>query len=601
MHTPEFWPSIHAAEGLTVSGQGQEVLAYLSPKYPVEKDDRKRCGLARELVRAGDRSFVPLMLRILAKNDSYAHSHAAESLYKIDEIGDGRILRNAFKKEKQSMAKLMIAAALGRWGNPKAMTHIRNQAKHKDDLISRTAGWILGRIGDRSDIPQLRKNMKRSNDPLTKAYAVHSLALLGDDEAKHLLLKNLASDDPAIRTYAATFAGDARLVKALPLLIKMLDDPNLDARIRAAQSVMVMSRPSGLLRNRDLSRDVFPASDRFPRNSEGSVLVLRDGSFLFATTEFLKGSSDFTHAHIVARTSRDEGKTWESKKILQKNTGKMNVMSVTLRRLRHRNPYSGPIGLFYLVKNNFNDLQVFLRVSTDEAKSFGEPIRVTSKPGYHVMNNDRVTVLSSGRLLVPVSFSSDVKLSNRFVSSCWISDDEGKSWREGIGKVAYAKRGAMEPEVLELTDGRIQMIFRTQLGHIAVSYSSDGGDSWSKAKSWNVIAPEAPATLRRIPSTGDLLLVWNRIYRKGSSHGGKRTPLHVALSSDEGKTWTRIREIETDRENTYSYPSLIFYRGRAILSYWVNPIGTRYYSTRLRSIPLSRFYSVSNGNLRDNR
>src|SRR5262249_34325650 len=50
----EFWPSMHAAEGLTSAGQGQDVRRALAPKLTTETDDQKRCGLARELVRAGE-------------------------------------------------------------------------------------------------------------------------------------------------------------------------------------------------------------------------------------------------------------------------------------------------------------------------------------------------------------------------------------------------------------------------------------------------------------------------------------------------------------------------------------------------------------------
>src|SRR5690606_11252438 len=140
-----------------------------------------------------------------------------------------------------------------------------------------------------------------------------------------------------------------------------------------------------------------------------------------------------------------------------------------------------------------------------------------------------------------------------------------KTWKQSKGSVDYVKRGAMEPEVIELKDGKVLMIFRTQSGHIGSSLSSDKGDTWSKPVSWGVRAPEAPATLRRIPSTGDLLLIWNDNFEPGAGHSGKRTPLTAAISSDEGKTWKLKKNLETDADQTYSYISLTFYRGRAIM------------------------------------
>src|SRR5262249_44629335 len=159
--------------------------------------------------------------------------------------------------------------------------------------------------------------------------------------------------------------------------------------------------------------------------------------------------------------------------------------------------------------------------------TFGDPVLATPGPGYHVLNNDRVAVLSTGRLVVPVASTDDVlrKGGGRFASACYLSDDRGRSWRRSRGAADYPRRGAMEPEAVELPDGRLLMHIRTQFGHIAVSESADGGETWSDPRPWGVRAPEAPATLRRIPSTGHLLLIWNDTYQADAGHGGKRTPL----------------------------------------------------------------------------
>ena len=152
------------------------------------------------------------------------------------------------------------------------------------------------------------------------------------------------------------------------------------------------------------------------------------------------------------------------------------------------------------------------------------------------------------------------------------------------------KRGAMEPEVVELKDGRVLMIVRTQLGIIAAVRSSDGGETWGAPVSLDVKAPEAPATLRRIPSTGDLLLIWNNTYTAGAGHGGKRTPLTAAISSDEGMVWRNVRNLETDKSKTFAYTSVTFVRDRVVLSYWESGPAAGQLSTRFRSLPVSWFY-----------
>ena len=347
---------------------------------------------------------------------------------------------------------------------------------------------------------------------------------------------------------------------------------------------------TGAVNAEEIVRDVYAATEANPRYSEGSILPLSDGRLLFAVTEFIGGGSDFSSAHIIARTSADGGRTWEAPRVLQENVGGLNVMSATLRRLEASAGQPAPIALFYLVKQSHSDLDLFVRFSIDEAETFGEPVLISDTPGYHVMNNDRVTQLSNGRLLAPVATTANVGKENHFVSYCFLSDDGGQTWREGKGKVDYAKRGAMEPEVIELKDGRVRMIFRTQLGHIASAVSEDGGDTWGAPASWGVRAPEAPATLRALPGTGDWLLVWNDTFVEGAGHGGKRRPLNTAVSRDEGKTWQHQRVLDNVDTETYAYTSLVFQDGRALLSYYVADDATSRISTRFRSLPIAWFY-----------
>jgi sialidase-1 len=586
----EFWPSMHAAEALSLAGYGDEVRNLLEPLLATTEDEQHRCGVARELVRAGDRKYVAILLEILQQSDPYAHAHACESLYKVNQIGDGKRLRRAMSQQSDPRLALMAAAALGRWGNPHAMELVREQLANPDGEMARVAAWILGRIGAESDINLLRAHRDRFQEPLTRAYFDHALAALGDAEGVAQLARNLSSADPAIRTYAATFAGDARATDLKPQLLELLDDSHVDVRVRAAQSLLVMNLAEPESRSAEFATDVFSASAEYPRYSEASIISLRDGTLLLAATRFIGNASDFAAAEIVAVRSTDGGRNWSEPVVLQNNTGSTNVMSVTLRRLVEPAISRGPIGLFYLIKNSPHDLKVWLRVSSDEGESFGEPILVTDQSGYHVMNNDRVTVLNSGRLLVPVASTSDANRVNHYVATCFISDDHGVTWRAGRGQVDYAQRGAMEPEVLELGDGRVLMILRTQLGHIAYALSADGGDSWSEPAAWRVRAPEAPATLRRIPATGDLMLVWNDTYVPNAGHGGARTPLTVAISGDEGNSWQYQRNLEESATNTYAYTSLLFDCGQALLSYYVRDEATGRISLRVRSLPISHLF-----------
>lgn len=243
VNSEEFWPAMHAAEGLTQAGFPAETKKAVSTRLPVEVDDQRRCGLARELVRAGDVAHAQIMLDILAGEKSYGHTHAAESLFKVQQYGDGKLLRQAMLKSPEAKTRMMAAAALARRGDADAVPFIRGYLSDPDGDTARIAAWILARVGDASDIPSLRTGTEKFSEPLTRAYFQHALACLGDADGMAALIANLKHPDAGVRTYACEFAPDARAVGAKENLIALLDDGVLDIRIRAAQALLVLAKP----------------------------------------------------------------------------------------------------------------------------------------------------------------------------------------------------------------------------------------------------------------------------------------------------------------------------------------------------------------------
>lgn len=315
---------------------------------------------------------------------------------------------------------------------------------------------------------------------------------------------------------------------------------------------------------------VIDPSEKYPRNSEGDVVELRDGLLCLAYTRFTGGSGDHAGADIAARTSADGGKTWSDDRILVKNEGKMNVMSVSIVRLGN-----GELLLFYLRKNGMDDLTTYVRRSTDEFETLGEPVRVTVNDGYHVVNNDRVVQLSTGRLIVPAALHCTPDGARKEWTPygfpyAFISDDEGRTWRTDesvISDVVDQSVMLQEPGVLELNDGRLWMWMRTDAGVQYECFSEDGGEHWSAPAPGLLASPRSPATIERIPWTGDLLCVWNDHSGRHAYPAGKRTPLCVAISSDDGRTWSPSRVIEGDPDGWYCYTSMTFVKDRVILTY----------------------------------
>ncbi|MBN1343636.1 MAG: exo-alpha-sialidase [Phycisphaerae bacterium] len=315
---------------------------------------------------------------------------------------------------------------------------------------------------------------------------------------------------------------------------------------------------------------VIEPSKQHPRNSEGDVVELKDGRLMLVYTRFTSGGADNSKADLCARVSADGGKTWSGDRILVPNEGAENVMSVSVVRLK-----SGELLLCYLRKNSWNDCNLYVRRSTDEFATVGDAVRATVADGYHVVNNDRVVQLEDGRLVVPAALhpapdGTRKTWSHRGVPRAFLSDDDGKTWRGDktvVSPPPYQDLVLQEPGVVQLRDGRLWMYMRTTHGCQYGCYSTDRGENWSQPKPTNIKSPCSPATIKRVPWTGDLLIVFNDHSGAHPFPKGRRTPLCVAISKDDGKTWSKSRVIEADPDGHYCYISMTFVGDRVILSY----------------------------------
>jgi sialidase-1 len=250
----EFWPSMHAAEGLTAAGLGEEVLWQLRDRLANETDDQRRCGLAREQVRAGRTELASVMAAVLNDPDSNGHIHACESLFKVNQIGDRDAVRNALGRG-DPILELMAAAALVRAGDRNTLNRIRAHLSDAETRPRRTAAWILGQIGDESDWPAIRTIAESETEPLAIAFAWNALAKLGAPEAAKVVAANLKNPEPAVRTYSAQTLGVCGSPDHIPLLAAMLDDPTLDTRLRAAEAIV---RITNRMLQSDADNDSIP-------------------------------------------------------------------------------------------------------------------------------------------------------------------------------------------------------------------------------------------------------------------------------------------------------------------------------------------------------
>jgi sialidase-1 len=221
---------------------------------------------------------------------------------------------------------------------------------------------------------------------------------------------------------------------------------------------------------------------------------------------------------------------------------------------------------------------VYVCRSRDEGETFSEPAPIWERQPM-ASASGVIKRLSSGRLLLPIGRQTGAVWSptDHEVVSAMFSDNNGDTWQTARTWLDLPLRGAMEPHVEELRDGRILMVMRTQLGAVFQSHSTDGGETWSKPQTTGLRQPETCPELIRL-STGDLMIVWcNAEYDPHyASHYGKRTPLTAAVSRDEGATWTCVRNLaDNPRIGHYNPVAFCTKRGRVIVSYTETPYNER--------------------------
>ena len=332
------------------------------------------------------------------------------------------------------------------------------------------------------------------------------------------------------------------------------------------------------------------------RNSEGDFVQLKDGRWLFIYTHF-SGTADHASAFLASRESTDGGRTWSnSDQVVVPNEGGFNVMSVSLLRLK-----SGEIALFYLRKNSLTDCRPVLRLSRDEAKTWSAPIEcITDEIGYYVVNNNRVIQLKNGRLVIPAAmhrFRDKALHPGQIVT--YLSDDLGRTWKRSSSVLKSVDNQGeqinfMEPGVVEVKKKHLLMTIRTKLGCQYFSESKDNGETWSEPKATDIFSPESPATLAKIPSTGDLLLVWNdhcdkpEAYRQ--SRPPIRTPFAAAISKNGGRTWEKTKLIEDHPDHGYCYTAVAFDHDRVLLAYCTHASRWGLESTQVSSFKIRDLY-----------
>lgn len=319
----------------------------------------------------------------------------------------------------------------------------------------------------------------------------------------------------------------------------------------------------------------FKADKDSPRQSEGSVIELKDGSLLMAWQCYeksTKGSEDNAPANISLANSYDDGATWENKRVVaEMKDGCVNCYSPAFFRAK-----DDSIVLLFKrytqleagkqVLNNFYKI-----TSYDEGATWSEEELIWENATMGNIN-DGILRLSDGSLVMPVGVNDGINSGPGDHESVAVlrSEDEFKTFTKS-NVITVGMRGLMEPCIAERQDGSLNMVMRVQQGSVYYSESFDGGKTWTEAGPTILEAPESCPCIFSIPNSDSQLVIWNNseYNPKFRSHYGKRSPLTMAISRDGLKTFTDYFDIETDPGYAFTNPALMVTSdGLFVLNYW---------------------------------
>jgi len=156
---------------------------------------------------------------------------------------------------------------------------------------------------------------------------------------------------------------------------------------------------------------------------------------------------------------------------------------------------------------------------------------------------NKAVLLKDGTLLCPSSSEDhDWRIHMEFTR------DLGKTWSRTGPLNDGVTTSAIQPSILFLPDGRLQLVCRSKNGFILQAFSSDQGHTWTALEPSNLLNPNSGIDAVTLKD-GRHLIVYNPV-KKG------RSPISVAISSD-GKTWKDVATLENEPGEEFSYPAVI--------------------------------------------
>lgn len=199
----------------------------------------------------------------------------------------------------------------------------------------------------------------------------------------------------------------------------------------------------------------------------------------------------------------------------------------------------GRLVLFHaVVPGGWSAARVAQRESSDGGGTWSASRDIALEPGSNVRSPP---VKVHGGWLLPA-------YDDLFLRSFFLFSKDGRVWQPRSAIALPGPNEAIQPSLAPLSDGRILGVMRNVVGgFLWAAASDDDGRTWTRPIDAGFPNPASPAALLRLAS-GSLALVFN-------DSDSERHPLSIALSPDDGVTWTQAATL-IDGDGSYAYPAI---------------------------------------------
>ncbi len=251
------------------------------------------------------------------------------------------------------------------------------------------------------------------------------------------------------------------------------------------------------------------------------------------------GGKDEGAKDVQIYLSRFDGKTWSRPEVVGTEPGQPTWNPVLFRTSK------GTLYLWYKAGPNPMCWTGYVRTSADDGKTWSKPAMLPA--GFY--GPVRAKPLQVGEAILA---GTSVESHNCWTAYVDVSTDDGKSWTRSTPIGVAGKFSQIQPTLFHVPGGRntivIALLRSKDPRRICRAESRDGGKTWTAAEATELLNPSSGIDAVRT-GPGEVFLIYN-------PSTFLRTPLSLARSADNGKTWAKVLDLEAE-VGEFSYPAMI--------------------------------------------